>query len=585
MNLIKELNEDLINKIAAGEVVERPASVVKELIENSIDAKSTKIKIDIEEAGTKLIKISDNGSGMSEEDALICFQRHTTSKILNEDDLFAISTLGFRGEALASIAAVSKLKILTSQNNLGNEIIIENGKLISNTKIGLQKGTTIIVEDLFYNTPARKKYLKSKTTELNHIIDIVTRYALNYQNIHFILNHNNKNILFSPATEDGLNNIVSIYGKDIAKELIEVNYNYSDIEIKGFISKPKLTRLNRDFQSIYINGRFVKNKVISDAVYDAYGNLLFHDRNPIFILNVLIDIKSIDVNVHPAKLYVKLSHEDIISYAIKNAIKNALENNNLIPEIKENEIQKILDKTNNFAEQKYFIKEKPTKNYNLEISNQKELSSDVKDKIDNNIKIDLNNYKEEEINFKIHGQVDKTYILVEDNEGLFIVDQHAAEERINFEKFMKQLNEKKIEKQNLLEPFTIEVSSKESNIITTEKNSLYELGFNVEEYGKNIFLIRTIPLVLNIQQSKDLLFDLINESGILKNGLDEIKYNKIASKSCRSSIKAGDELSYSSMKELILNLKKCSNPYTCPHGRPTMIKFSTRDLEKMFKRV
>jgi DNA mismatch repair protein MutL len=584
MNLIKELNEELINKIAAGEVVERPASVVKELVENSIDAKSTKIKIDVEEAGTKLIKISDNGLGMSEEDALICFQRHTTSKIINEDDLFAISTLGFRGEALASIAAVSKLSILTSQNNLGNEIIIENGKLISNNKIGLQKGTTIIVKDLFYNTPARKKYLKSKTTELNHIIDIVTRYALNYQNIHFILNHNNKNILFSPATEDGLNNIVSIYGKDIAKELIEVNYNYSDIEVKGFISKPKLTKLNKDFQSIYINGRFVRNKVINDAVYEAYGNLLFHDRNPIFILNIIIDVKDIDVNVHPSKLYIKLSHEDIISYAIKNGIKKALESNNLIPEIKENEIQKILDKSNNFIEQKHMIKEKSTKNYNLELSEQKELTNLEKTNIEVH-EINLKDYEREEFKFKIHGQVDKTYILVEDDEGLFIVDQHAAEERINFEKFMKQLNNKKIEKQNLLEPFTIEVSSKESNIIISEKNKLFDLGFLIEEFGKNIFVIRTIPLVLNIQQSKNLLFDLINETEILKSGLDEIKYNKIASKSCRSSIKAGDELNYSLMKELIINLKKCINPYTCPHGRPTMIKFTSRDLEKMFKRV
>jgi DNA mismatch repair protein MutL len=571
MGIIKKLNDELIDKIAAGEVVERPASVVKELIENSIDANANKIKIDIKEAGIKLIKISDNGNGMDEEDALLSIQRHATSKIINEDDLFKINTLGFRGEALASICAVSKLTISTNAKDIGNEIIIEGGKLISQKKIGIPKGTTVMVENIFYNTPARKKYLKSKSTELNHIIDIVIRYALNYPNIAFSLNHDNKNILNSPSTDNEMNNIVSIYGKDIAKELIKVNFISNNIEVKGFISKPKLTKLNRDFQSIYINGRYVKNKLITDAVYEGYGNLLFHDKNPIFILNVIVDIKDVDVNVHPSKIHIKLSHEDVINYVIKNAVKKSLENNNLIPEIRYEEVQKKI--------QPEIIKEKIIKNYknyNIEKSNQQELNN----------KIDLNDYKlEEQIDFKIHGQIDKTYIIVEDDEGLTLIDQHAAEERINFEIFMEQLNNKNIVKQQLIEPIMIEVSSKENNIINSSKEKLFKLGFEIEEFGKNTFIIRSCPSVLNKQQSKNLLFDLINEEDISNKSIEELKYNKIASKSCRTSIKAGDELSYSYMKKLILNLKKCSNPYTCPHGRPTMIRFTIRDIEKMFKRI
>ncbi|MFT4304591.1 MAG: DNA mismatch repair endonuclease MutL [Candidatus Woesearchaeota archaeon] len=577
MGIIKKLDNSLIDKIAAGEVVERPASVVKELIENSIDANATNIKIEIEESGIKLIKIKDNGIGMTKEDALLSFQRHATSKINNEDDLFSISTLGFRGEALASIAAVSKLSIKTSKHNLGTEIIVHGGNLISDNVIGLDKGTTIIVEDLFYNTPARKKYLKSRSTELSHIIDIVTRYALNYTTISFVLTHNKKTILNSPSTEDSLNNIVSVYGKDIAKGLIKVDSDINNISVDGFISKPNLTKLSKDYQSIFINGRYVKNKLINDAVYEAYGNLLFLNRNPIFILNVIIDFKDVDVNVHPSKIHIKLSHEDSIKYAIKNAVKKALDENDLVPEIKykEKSEQQILDNDEQkFDEKEFTLKEKPTKNYLLEKSNQKELINLEEKSLT----------KQDEIDFKILGQYDKTYIVIEDNEGLKIIDQHAAEERINFEKFLKEIENNDVNKQNLLDPIVIEVSPKESNIIIEGKNKLKELGFDIEEFGTNEFIIRTSPSIFNKQQTKDFLFDLINEAEVSKQRIDELNYNKIASKSCRSSIKAGDELTYLSMKKLILNLKKCENPYTCPHGRPTMLKFTTDDIEKMFKR-
>ena len=579
MGIIKKLDNQLIDKIAAGEVVERPASVVKELVENSIDANSDNIKIEIIESGMKLIKVSDNGKGMDEEDIMLSFQRHATSKIIDENDLFSISTLGFRGEALASIASVSKLNILSSTNDIGNEIIVEGGNFISKNKIGKAKGTTIIVSDLFYNTPARKKYLKSKSTELTHIIDIITRYALNNPQVSFKLIHNDKIILNSPKTNEHLNNIVSIYGKDIAKELVEVNFISNSIEVKGFISKPNYTKLNKDFQSIYINGRFVKNKLITDAVYQGYGNLLFHERNPIFILNVIIDVKEVDVNVHPSKIHIKLSHEEAIQYVIKNAIINSLEKHNLVPNIKKEEIQKVFDKN--------IIKEKKKNNqYKINYDNQKELNetnySDLFEK-------KINEYNEQSIEeietFKIHGQINKTYILVEDEDGLVIVDQHAAEERINFEKFMEQLENKNIIKQQLLNPIMIEVTPKEANIINSGKNILPNIGFEIEDFGNNSFMIRSAPAIFNVQQTKEILFDLIHEAEISKKKIDDLTYDKIASKSCRASIKAGDELTYSSMKNLIKKLNLCKNPYTCPHGRPTKIKFNINDLDKMFKRI
>lgn len=581
MASIKQLSEELINKIAAGEVVDRPASVVKELIENSIDADATKIKIEVEEAGTTLIKVIDNGKGMSEKDIKLCFLRHATSKIITEEDLFSIGTLGFRGEALASIAAVSDMIISSKQKDEveGNQITLIGGKLTENKKVGVNVGTTISVKNLFYNTPARKKYMKAKSTEISHIIDIATRYALNYPTFYFELIHNGRKILLSPSSDE-LSNIVSVYGKDIAKDLIRIDSLSGDISVKGFISKPKLTKLSRDFQSIFVNGRYVKNKIITDAVYEGYGNLLFHDRNPVFVLDIEISLKDVDVNVHPSKIEIKLSHEDVIMYAVKKAVEIALEKNDLVPEIRNEEVQEVFAKV-----EKNRVK-RPSRNYNLDIETQSELCCDTKNKYEESFKKFESKVKEvKEDKFKIHGQVDFTYILVEDDEGLMIVDQHAAEERVNFEKFMNQYKDKAVNKQQLLEPIMLEVSSKEANIINSNIGNLSSLGYDVEDFGENAFVVRTSPNVLNKQQGKEMLFDLIKEAEISNNPITNLTYDKIASKSCRASVKAGDAMSYTLMKELVSSLKKCEVPYTCPHGRPTMIRFTIRELEKMFKRV
>ncbi|HLD55206.1 MAG TPA: DNA mismatch repair endonuclease MutL [Candidatus Nanoarchaeia archaeon] len=572
--VIKLLDNSIINKIAAGEVIERPASVVKELLENSFDSGADEIKIEISEAGIKKIKISDNGSGMTKEDSLISYKRHTTSKITNEEDLFSINSLGFRGEALASIAEVSNLKIITKtfDSSLGTFIEVEGGKLIKEEQIGCSNGTIIEVNDLFFNVPARKNFLKSNEIELSKIINIITKYALIKNDVSIKLIHNGKEILNSQKTNFLINNIIFIYGPEIAKDLINVNYEENGVIIKGYISKPVLTRADKSDQSLYVNKRYVKNNIISQAIYEAYKTLLFINRHPVFILELLIDPKEIDVNVHPAKTEIRIKKEELISGIVFNSIKNAFQNSNLI-------VSASLENETN---------QKPIKKY--EFTKDKQSVLMVKDSNSHLInpyseKSDFIKKKNIFENFYLFGQINKTYIIGENPEGLIVLDQHAAEERVNYEKFMNEKKSGAIKKQNLLTPRIIELTPVQYCAALNNKTFFESLGFHFDDFGNNSIKLTTIPEIFGRLKST-LLLDVINELVNLKGKIiDKEIEERIIRFACRASVKAGEELTSAQMRQLIENLGKTNNPYSCPHGRPTLISFSIADLEKKFKRT
>ena len=549
--MIYELPQDLINKIAAGEVIERPASVVKELIENSIDANSTQITIDIENGGKSLIRITDNGTGMSKEDLVKAPLRHTTSKIKTVHDLFKITTLGFRGEALASIGAVSSLKIKTKQENqdLGYSYEINYDQKLKLQECPTSKGTIIEIEDLFRNLPARLKYLKADYLEFQHILDLVTKYALAFPEIHFRLTNNSKEVLNSPSTTS-LNNITAILGKDISKHLIEINTPL----IQGYISKPILTRMDKSNQIIFVNKRYIRNKLISDAVNQAYSTVVHHSRFPVFILDIKLSPLDYDVNVHPQKYEIRIKNEKEIYDQIYNTIKETLNSEDLIPEptSKGFELKPLLVK----KDKNYFTTE-----------TQNTLS-----------------VEEEKTNFKILGQAHKTYIFVETQEGVFVIDQHALQERIFYNEFVKEKSE--IQKQSLVSPKILELSAEEFQIAKDNLSELMKLGFVLEEFGINTYKLLSVPIVKDIQMPPEYLTEII--SNIKNNSktthVDSFKDRILKYMSCRGAIKAGDILTLSEMKNLVKQLENLESTPTCPHGRPIVLRYTLLDLEKMFQR-
>jgi DNA mismatch repair protein MutL len=595
MAKIKLLDEDLINKIAAGEVIERPASVVKELMENSLDSGATIINVEIKDSGKKLIKIVDNGSGMDEEDAKNCVIRHATSKISSTNDLFSIQTLGFRGEALASIAAVSKLGITTKKKNEleGFNIVMEGGKVVSSGPIGVNEGTTIEVHDLFFNTPARKKFLKSDPIELRHIIDIVLRYSLFNKRISFKLSHEGHVLVNSPAVEDFQSNVASIYGISLAKELLEISYSDENVKIQGYIAKPNNSRNDKNQQSIFVNGRWVKNEDIRKAVYNGYHSLLFVGKHPIFILNLELNPEKVDVNVHPAKTEIKIEQKDLVKTAITTAVTQTLEKNNLIPVMDINYEEQLTFGSSKVKEMKKEAK------YKLEVSEQTILNSknEIEDdeeesystpeeevfvsenrqeiRIEGNIKIPA---------MKILGQIHKTFFIAEVESGMMLIDQHVVQERVLYEKFMQQLMNKKVAVQTLLKGELIEFSAIEKSVIIENKEKLLSLGFNLEEFGDNSFVLKTIPTVFGRTQPKELLYSVIGSISESKNKLEDIQEEIITRMACRASVKAGDTMTIPEIQKLLAELSETNLPYTCPHGRAVLIKVSVDELEKKFKR-
>tara|TARA_Y100000310_G_scaffold127564_1_gene126702 strand:- start:1129 stop:2841 length:1713 start_codon:yes stop_codon:yes gene_type:complete len=569
MPTINILDDALINKIAAGEVVERPASVVKELIENSIDADANEIVIDIKDGGKSLIKIADNGNGMDKDDAKLCIERHATSKLSNINELSSISTLGFRGEALSSIASVSDFSLITKTEQAmeGTNIRVEEGKTKIND-IGCSKGTVVEVKNLFSNIPARKKFLKSIQVEFNYIADIVTRYALINKDIFFKLVHNDKIVFSSQKTDSLFNNIVSIYGKEIASNLVKVFYESDYLKVYGYIGKPSLTRNDKQMQSFYVNKRYVKSKIISSALYDAFHTLLFINRHPTAVLNIEINPEIVDVNVHPSKRIIKIFDEDRFYNDVFNAVRQSLYTNNLIPEAK-------LDDTNYKDNRKYPLQ---TDKQSVLAVEDSPVKRTIKDK-------PIDNASERIGPFLLIGQINKTYILAENNKGLLIIDQHAAQERISYEKFMKQYEKEGIKTQKLVKPKVINLSAAESGVMEDNISFLSKLGFNIEAYGNNSFILRTTPSIFG-RVDTVLITDILTElTGISSKNIDKVKEERIIRFACRKSIKAGEEMTMPLMEKLIEELDKTEQPFTCPHGRPTTISISLPELERKFKRI
>ncbi len=578
MQKIHILDEATINKIAAGEVIERPASVVKELIENSIDAEASDIRIEVIQGGKKLIRITDNGCGMSKEDAALSFVKHSTSKISRSEDIENVMTMGFRGEALSSITAVAKVEIITKTKDdlAGTKVTVHGGKLESISETGAADGTTITVEELFYNTPARKKYLKSDTTELAHITDIVTKNALGHNDISFTLLHNGNEILRSPASELR-DTIIHIYGQEVARAMVAVDFDSRFAKVTGFVSKPAVTRGSIDSQSFYINNRSVGSRALSYALRDGYGTLIPKGRFPIAVLKISIDTKEVDVNVHPTKNQVRLSHEREVSDAVSEAVKSALSDENLVPAIKIPVKQSLLYEQASQSQSPAIIREEPVFKYPAKDTERRLRQTERYITDDLKIKTD------EAPHVKILGQVGSLYVIAETTDGLVIIDQHAAHERVLFEQVRES---KRSDSQELIVPINLELEPREKALMKESIPYLEEFGFRISEFGPDTFAVTAVPEVLGKLEDPglvhDIMADILSEGKIKDDtGIFERITRSIA---CRGAIKAGADCSSDQMESLIEQLFKTGNPYTCPHGRPTMISFNRQELDKLFKR-
>ena len=575
MSIIKIMDINLSNKIAAGEVVERLMNVVKELVENSIDAGAKEIKIDLIDSGIKEIKVTDDGCGMNKEDAVNSLQRHATSKLYNEEDLFNINTLGFRGEALPSIASVSRMTIKTANSEEGTEVTIEGGNIIDIKSSDLRRGTTISVKDIFFNTPARLKYLKSLYSELANISEYVNKMALSNPNIKFILTNNDKVLLNTDGTDNLLKVINNIYGLEATKKMVKITNENDDYEISGYISYPEITRSTRNAITILVNNRSIRNNDLNKTILDAYHTYIPKDRIPIVVLNILCDPSLIDVNIHPTKMDVKFSKIDELQKLIFDTIDLSLEKLLLIPEVKnENKVISNIQEVTTINNKVDFKEEviKPTYeeiSFDFEAKEQEEEYHKEKFKMINPVGV-------------VHG----TYIIGENDEGMYILDQHAANERINYEYYKKELGKDKKEVIDLLIPIKIELTSSEYIILKENFKLLDDLNVDYEEFGMNTIIIRSHPYWIKkdyVEESiKKIIEIIINKEDFSKEKFNESIAITLA---CKMSIKANQHISLEEMQKLIERLRETDNPFTCPHGRPTIISYSIYELEKMFKRV
>lgn len=601
---INILDKNIADKIAAGEVIERPVSIVKELVENSIDANASQITIEIKNGGKSFIRITDNGDGIPQDEVSLAFYRHATGKISSLDDLNNIHTLGFRGEALTSIAAISRLTILTKTNDeiLGTKLILHAAKEIYHDSIGINKGTSIIVQDIFYNTPARRKFMKSDGAEAAAIIDFLEKIALYYSNIKFRLINNGKDIFNTAGDSNLKNTIENIYPFKEYKDMIKVDFHdyLSNISINGYISDPMSTKKTRKSQITFVNGRIVSSKIIDKGIDNGYGDRVFKGF-PVTILFINISPDLIDINIHPSKKEIKFINENDIINILAKAIYSSIKAEKSIPKIsiydkKDNERKEV--KTLDYQlDIKNYLKEK--RNASLREEGRKDLEESKEDinynNIDNIIQIkkDLNNsFNSLDFNdLKIAGYIFKTYIITNLGDNLYIIDQHAAHERINYERLVEAYNKKTQSPQSILTPFSIEVSSSIYEREDIWSKILKKLGFDFDDFGDRTFIFRGIPKYMNIEEARlfvQTFIDELDEEFLNRyenlNFLNSKVIDKLIMKSCKKSVKGGDKLSIMEMQELIDDMSKCDNPFSCPHGRPTMIKINKNDVEKIFKR-
>lgn len=605
MGKIIELDEALANQIAAGEVVERPASVVKELVENSIDAGATKIVVKIEEAGLKLIEVVDDGFGLEKADVSLALKRHATSKIRTREDLFRIRTLGFRGEALPSIASVSDFELETSVEveESGTRLVAHGGKITTIEPMNKRAGTKISVRNLFYNTPARLKYIKSLQAELSHITDILNRLSLAHPEISFSLINENHELLRTSGSGDLRQVIASIYGIATAKKMRQISAADLDFEVTGFVSLPELTRSNQNYITFLINGRYIKNFLLRRAILDGYGSRIMVGRFPLAVISIKIDPQLADVNVHPTKQEVRLSKEKELMVLISKAISSALSEGILIPDALEN-----LQKRPQVKAERVVQTELPLRQPNLYYDKERQdfyLKKDevkVENKFDEPIKslseqlytppIDtieiaeatplFSDFPELEYLSQLHA----TYLLCQSPEGLYLVDQHAAQERVNLEIWEDKIGEVSIDQQLLLTPYLFDLPKNDFISLSEKKNLLHDAGIFLEEYGVNQFILREHPIWLNENELEQTIYEMIDIILSSKDfSLKKYRHDLAAMVACKSSIKAGQPLDAVSAKQLLYDLSKCKNPYSCAHGRPTIVQFSGNDIQKMFRRI
>lgn len=633
MNKIVELDHALANKIAAGEVVERPASVVKELVENAIDAKSTVIEIGLEEAGLQKIRVIDNGNGIEEDDVLTAFKRHATSKIKDENDLFRIRTLGFRGEALPSIAAVSMIEMITSTGeSAGTRIVIDGGEVIETGKAASRKGTDITVSGLFYNTPARLKHMKTIHTELGNVTNVVNRLALAHPDISIRLRHHDRILLQTNGNGSIHQVLAAIYGTNVAKKMIPISATSLDFQIDGYIALPEVTRASRNYISTMINSRFIKNYNLAQAIQAGYHTLLPIGRYPIALLMIEMDPILVDVNVHPSKLEVRLSKEKELNRLITETIRSAFKKETLIPAgdtvrhkkgkteqtalqldhlpTKKHDHAKRIEKNRQIRkEQHSWQRERqlPSEQMNIlseNIGHQASSVSNVqkahavfpevvkeRQEYENQIE-DRSTTKEMEENasrvpvmYPI-GQMHGTYIFAQNDNGLYIIDQHAAQERIKYEYYKKKVGEVERELQELLIPLTLEFSTDEFIKIEENREQLEKVGVFLEPFGHNSFIVRSHPTWFPKGEEQELIKDMIDQLLSMKRvDINQLREEAAIMMSCKRSIKANEYLRNDEIQALLDKLRMTSDPFTCPHGRPIIIHFSTYEMEKMFKRV
>lgn len=565
MSEIKVLSEETINQIAAGEVIERPASVVKELVENSLDAGANEIDVEVEDGGKKKIKVKDNGKGMTKEEVRLAFKKHATSKIEDIEDLNDLNSLGFRGEALPSIASVAKTTALTKPEDQveGTRIVIHGGELLGVEEEGCAAGTSIVVEELFYNTPARKKYLKKTNTELAHVSEVITRNAIANPEVQFSLKHEGRELTFVPKSGSMLENIKAIYGKEIAKKMVEVEYDEDGLVVEGYVSRPEINRSNRRHMFTYVNSRYVNNNILKKGVVDGYSTLLKKGRYPLAFLNIEIDQEKIDVNVHPTKTKIRFLEDEKVQERIAEAVRSALLEEDLVPSISEKKERSKVEKS----------------------------KEEEKDKIDTSKQSRLEMDEETEVqesklsHMTVVGTIKDTYIVVETPSGMAVVDQHAAHERINYEDLKDKVDDK-IDSQKLVSPKTIELQPKQAAVLRANEELMDKLGFDLDHFGKTTFRIRGVPVIFDEIQEKEILHSVLDELMEKKGtSLEERREEMVKYMACHSSVTSGDKLSPTKAKDLLEDLGRTENPFTCPHGRPTVVSFTEKEIKKWFKRT
>ncbi len=649
MKPIQLLDTLTINQIAAGEVVERPASVVKELVENSIDAGASAVTVEIKEGGISLIRVTDNGSGIVKEQAKTAFLRHATSKISSINDISNIYSLGFRGEALASIASVAQVELTTKTANdlTGKHMELSGGDINLDEEVGCPNGTTFIVKNLFFNTPARHKFLKKPATEAGYISDMMTRLAIGHPEVSFKF-INNGNIALHTSGNNNLKNVLlNVYGKDYALKLIDIENQQESLKLHGVLGKPELSRANRAYQHFFINGRWIKNDLIRNAVEEAYRTRIMIGKFPSYVLNLSIAADEYDVNVHPAKLEVRFDDEDRIYNFVYESVTETLQKQNLIPKVmmevpkKEKEADSIqviqqeintknikpleiikpntdiktkpvfsetklnFDNENEETKIKSFEKEVEKINNGVKIEydvveneldceiNETEKEYSGKEEIESKIEelsANISEKSEEKENiftdYRIIGQIFNTYWILEQGKSMYMLDQHALHERILFEKLKKEYSQKSVVSQLLLIPLPFKVSLKEKQIIEDNMQVFEQLGFQVESFGEDSYVIRSVPIIFNKPEGTDFFMEILDtlQKMNLSSPID-LKLDRVATISCKAAVKGNNKLTVQEAERLINDFMKLENPFNCPHGRPTVIEISKYDIEKMFKRI